>query len=315
MNIKTSVVLCTYNGKEYIVEQLDSLRDQTMKIEEVVICDDRSSDGTVDIVNKYISDNGLENWSIEVNEKNLGYESNFFKALNKSHGEYVFFSDQDDIWRKDKIEIMVKLMEQDKNIKLLCSEFEIFKSSEVIPENTGSYGKDNKNDKSLEKIEMNPYNIFIRSLGCDMGVRRSFIEDIRPYWFEGWAQDEYVWKLALCGDGCYVYHEPLIRHRVPDHNVSMHKIHEINKRIVHLEKLKKGNEKCKEYVEKHSNNPEYIKLLDKNIRSEELRIDMLKNGKIFNTFPLLAYKKYYYSPKSLLMEPYIAIKEHRKVSR
>lgn len=57
--MKISVIVSTYNGAEYILEQLDSVKNQTRKADEVLISDDVSSDNTVEIVNKYIADNGL----------------------------------------------------------------------------------------------------------------------------------------------------------------------------------------------------------------------------------------------------------------
>ena len=315
MDKKISIVLATYNGEEFIKEQLDSIKNQTLPPDEVVICDDVSKDNTVSVVEQYIKDNSLQGWSIERNATNLGFGANFSKALGKATGDYIFFSDQDDIWMTDKLEKMVGIMEEKPEIKVLCSEYEIFCTGDDIPENAGNFGKNNRNDKSLEKIALTPHNFFIGSLGCDMCIRKTFSDEIKPYGFEGWAHDEYVWKLSQCAEGCYMYHEILIRHRVHAHNVTMRKIHEINKRIAFLEDLMKGNEACRRYVLDTSKDPGYLKIIDKNIRSEKLRIDMLKNCHIFNTVPLLFYAKYYHSRKSLLMEPWIALKQRKNLKK
>ncbi len=304
-----SVALATYNGAEFIIEQLESLKNQTMPASQVVICDDCSTDDTVALVKKYILENHLQGWSIEANESNLGFASNFAKALSKCTGDYIFFSDQDDIFMPDKFEKMVGIMEKRPEIKLLCSEINIFQTGDEAPEYAKNYGKNNRNDKSLEKVNLSPYTMFIRSLGCDMCIRGTFADSIMPYWFSGWAHDEFVWKMSQLADGCYLYHEELIKHRVHAHNVSMHKIHDKNKRIEHLELLLLGNEACRRYVQDTTNNAKYLKLIDKNIKSEKLRIDMLKKKHIFNTIPLLFYLKYYHSGKSLLMEPLIALRK------
>ena len=275
MQSTISVVMATYNGKEYIIEQLESIRLQTRPVTEVIICDDCSKDNTVELVQSYIDKYNLSGWSIEVNEKNLGYGSNFYKAISKATGDFIFFADQDDIWMLNKFEIMVGLMEQKPEIKLLCSEYEIFSTGEKVPEYAKNYGKDNLRDKSLKKINLTPHNIFIGSLGCDMCIRKDFFEEIKPYWFDGWAQDEYVWKLAQCAEGCYMYHEPLIKHRVHASNVSMHKIHNIDKRIQFLEDLERGNEACKKYILDTSKNQKHLKIINKNIKSEKLLIHML----------------------------------------
>lgn len=308
--IKTSVVMATYNGAKYIIEQLESIKNQTVPADEVIICDDCSKDNTVEIVEQYIKSNNLKGWHIYINEKNLGYESNFFKALKMADGEYIFFADQDDIWKKSKIEEMVKIMDENEHIKLLCSEFDAFRSSENAV-SVSSQEKKMKKDGTLEKICLNSKNIFIGSLGCVMCLRGSFANLIKPYWCEGWAQDEYVWKLAQCVEGCYVYHKPLISRRLHDNNVTMRKIHSIDKRIVFLKKLMKGNEQTYKFIKEQNCNPKYLKLVKKNIVSEKLRIEMLEEGKILNGVKLLRYHNYYHSRKSLLMEPYIAMTQKK----
>ena len=61
---KISVAMTTYNGSKYIIKQLDSLKNQSRKIDELVICDDCSTDNTVELVNDYIKSNNLEGWNI-----------------------------------------------------------------------------------------------------------------------------------------------------------------------------------------------------------------------------------------------------------
>ncbi len=302
-----SVALASYNGADFIIEQLESLRSQTLPATQVVICDDCSTDDTVNLIRDYISDKKLIGWSVEVNETNLGFASNFAKALSKCSGDYVFFSDQDDIFMPDKFEKMVRVMEENTGISLLCSEYKLFQTGDETPEYAKNYARNNLNNGSLEKVNLSAYTMFIRSLGCVMCVRKKFADSIQKYWFNGWAHDEYVWKMAQMADGCYIYHEELIKHRVHAHNVSMHKNHNRIRRIEHLELLLRGNEACRRYVEDTTNNAKYLNLIDKNITSEKLRIDLLKKKHLFNTIPLLFYSKYYHSRKSLLMEPWIAL--------
>ena len=59
-----SVVMATYNGTKYLDKQLCSIRDQTLRPDEVIICDDGSTDQTVELVEQFIKENRLENWSI-----------------------------------------------------------------------------------------------------------------------------------------------------------------------------------------------------------------------------------------------------------
>ena len=61
---KISVAMTTYNGSKYIIKQLDSLKNQSRKIDELVICDDCSTDNTVELVNDNIKSNNLEGWKM-----------------------------------------------------------------------------------------------------------------------------------------------------------------------------------------------------------------------------------------------------------
>ena len=101
---RVSVVVTTYNGRKYIFEQLDSIRDQSRPADEVLILDDKSSDGTFEAVQEYIRKNHLWEWKIIANQTNIGWKRNFKKGFDLCGGDYVFPCDQDDVWHLDKIE-------------------------------------------------------------------------------------------------------------------------------------------------------------------------------------------------------------------
>lgn len=82
MNI--SIVISSYNGSSHIVEQLDSIRNQTRTPDEVLICDDRSTDSTPEIVDKYIKMHSLGNWRLIVNEENKGWKKTLSTESNKA---------------------------------------------------------------------------------------------------------------------------------------------------------------------------------------------------------------------------------------
>lgn len=89
-----SVILATYNGSEFLKEQLDSIRNQTVTPSEVIICDDSSTDDTADIVKEYIASNQLVNWKFFENSHNIGHYNTFLKLVSLAEEPYVFFSDQ-----------------------------------------------------------------------------------------------------------------------------------------------------------------------------------------------------------------------------
>lgn len=110
----TSVALCTYNGEKYIEAQLRSILNQTLSVGEIVICDDRSVDNTIEIVKKISSETNIP-IHIYINEKNLGCIKNFEKAISLCCGEIVFLSDQDDIWLSNKVDYITKYFEENPN--------------------------------------------------------------------------------------------------------------------------------------------------------------------------------------------------------
>lgn len=73
--MKTSVVMTVYNGSRYLLEMLDSLRNQTRAIDEVLFFDDRSTDSSREIIQTYISEHKLSNWKLIINENNKGYKN------------------------------------------------------------------------------------------------------------------------------------------------------------------------------------------------------------------------------------------------
>lgn len=310
--MKTSVVMATYNGTEFLKEQLDSLRDQTMKLDEVIICDDRSSDDTVKFLTKYIRDNGLEEtWTVIVNEENLGYANNFHKAMQLAKGEYIFFSDQDDIWFANKIEEMVRVMEGNPQIQLLCTDYEPFTCADNAPQVPKYILDKMTGDGSLEKIELNSKNIYIASLGCDMCIRKTFRDRIEPFWIRGWAHDDYVWKTAQCVDGCYEYHKPLIKRRLHGSNVSMRKMHQRDVRVKFLKELAEANAALAEFAKSVNLDKKKVRFIERTVKASLLRAELVEACKLINCIKLLGYTDCYHSKKSILMEPYIAIKNRK----
>lgn len=308
--MKLSVAMATYNGADYIEEQLESVLRQTRAMDEVIICDDCSKDNTVAIVEAFIYKHHLQSiWRVEVNEKNLGFGSNFFQAIMKTTGDIIFFCDQDDIWTLDRVQAMTEIMEENPVILMLGSEYEPFESSDDAFKASSKDLAKFKNDHSLEHLRLQAKSIFIGYLGCCMCIRRSFFKLIQPYWFEGWAHDEFVWKLALVLDGAYVYHGITVRRRLHSANTSMGKMRNLIKRVRFLEDLLRSHEATLRLAKDNTSGKEIIRLIEKNIESVKLRIELLKKKKYLNTFRLVfRYFRYYHSQKSIPVELYMAIK-------
>lgn len=119
--MKISVALCTYNGELYIKEQLKSIAEQTRVPDEIILCDDKSTDSTIAIVAEIFAKTGLP-ISIHINDVNLGLEKNFSQAMMQTTGDVTFFCDQDDVWVPKRMERMIAPFEQDSKVTLVYSD-------------------------------------------------------------------------------------------------------------------------------------------------------------------------------------------------
>ena len=119
-----SVCMGIYNGEKYIEEQLDSILRQTRRADEVILCDDCSTDRTVEIVRLFIERNGLqESWRLYCNGENRGYPGNFYYVMGLCAGDVVFLADQDDVWAETKLERMCAVLEEHPEAEVLACKF------------------------------------------------------------------------------------------------------------------------------------------------------------------------------------------------
>ena len=116
---ETAVVISTYNGEKYIAEQLDSILGQSYQDMDIFIYDDGSSDDTLQILQQY--EDKYESIHIVESGKRLGYPQCFIELLRQVEGyRFYAFSDQDDVWNEDKLEIAVSVLRKvKKNVPLL----------------------------------------------------------------------------------------------------------------------------------------------------------------------------------------------------
>lgn len=105
-----SVALCTYNGEKFLLEQLESIFMQELPVDEIVLCDDGSKDGTLKIVSQFQQKYPGIIKAFE-NKINLGVVKNFEKAINLCSGEIIFLCDQDDIWFPEKTKEIASFFE------------------------------------------------------------------------------------------------------------------------------------------------------------------------------------------------------------
>ena len=216
----TAIAIALYNGEKYILEQLDSLRNQTQVVDQVIMCDDGSTDRTREIVANYIKENKLEGrWSLICNEKNLGFAQNFYKALSLCDQELIFLADQDDLWDLDKIKKMSNVMETNDGINLLSCEYGVVDANGKAIHSFMERGK--KTDGGLNAIEVLDILRAWSRPGMTMCVRRVFFEQIFP--FVGKIAIPHDFALALCAadqNSFFSYNYIGAYHRRHDNNAA-----------------------------------------------------------------------------------------------
>jgi len=110
-----SVCIATYNGEKYIEEQVKSILPQLAEEDELIISDDGSTDRTIKILENF-ADRRIKifHHNRNLNNKHSFYPStkNFENALSKSKGDYIFLSDQDDVWMPDKVQITLPFLKE-----------------------------------------------------------------------------------------------------------------------------------------------------------------------------------------------------------
>jgi len=200
-NKLVSIAMTTYNGEKYIIEQLESILDQTYNNLEIIICDDISNDETVDIIKKYQKKD--LRIKLYVNEKNLGFKKNFEKAILLCSGDFIALADQDDVWKKTKIE---KLVENIEHYDLIHS------AASLIDENSNMISekwlKQDDFKYSFEKL------VFGNTItGCTVLFKESLSKDFFPIPSGEKYHDWWLALLASKANGIKYIDEPLIYYR------------------------------------------------------------------------------------------------------
>ncbi|WP_373034184.1 glycosyltransferase family 2 protein [Sulfurovum sp.] len=167
--MKISIAMATYNGAAYLQDQLDSYLSQKRLPDELVVCDDGSTDETVVILEAFQK---VAPFQVQIikNENNLGYTKNFEKALSLCTGDVVFFSDQDDVWLPGKISTIEKVFNDNPDISLVIHD------AELVNENLEPTGL-----TKLGQIRSGGYSDNSFATGTLSAIRRDILNIILPF--------------------------------------------------------------------------------------------------------------------------------------
>ena len=198
MNHKTTaIIMCTYNGEQYLEEQLNSILCQD-GFDYLYISDDCSSDSTPDILNHYSEkDTRVQ---VTFNKRNLGVKENFNYLLNKTREDYIFLADQDDIWAVNKIHTLlasIKKIESEngKNTPTL-----VFSDLEVVDYNLKQISNSFYNYEKISPLNISVKRCMVENVapGCCMVINRALLLKSLPIQSKSIMHD--WWLFLVC---CY----------------------------------------------------------------------------------------------------------------
>ncbi len=174
-----SIALCTYNGAKYLAQQLDTLVNQTYEPVEIVVVDDCSTDETFAILSDYAAK--YPQFNIHKNESNLGFTTNFERAVTLCSGEMIALCDQDDLWHPQKIELQVEALKDN---------MFVYHDSEFVHEDGSSMNKKMSDIVNLYRGDQPEVFLFFNCVsGHSVLMKRELLNDALPLkkgYFHDW---------------------------------------------------------------------------------------------------------------------------------
>jgi len=252
-----SIAVCTYNGAKYLKEQLDSLVNQTYINLEIIICDDCSSDDTVQIIRQFAIQ--YSNVKYEVNATNLGYIKNFENVLRLCKGDFVTLCDQDDIWIEDKIKLMLGAFDEETVL--------LYHNSNYMNENGDKIGLTLAQTSGYISGS-NPYQLAFHNCvaGHAMMFKKELIEEILPF-PQLMPHDHWIAFVALNLGNVQYLSKALVNYRQHTHSITdiLNQRKESDKKLEVLRKLRTRSKINKDRIQNLKAMQAYPKNMTSNI--------------------------------------------------
>lgn len=210
-----SVAMATYNGENYIREQLESIERQNKKPDEIVIVDDCSSDKTVDIIDEYAKNSSIS-VLLRINEVNCGYIKAFMEAVRNCSGDIIILCDQDDIWMADKTEDIIRIFTSHPDALSVHFDIDVVDNQlNTIMEGINGYERE-------EKYNCSKFCKKLNYSGMSTAFRNSIKEDFLS--MNGNIMPTHDWiihAIAVVNDGLYVSNKINALRRMHGNNAAL----------------------------------------------------------------------------------------------
>jgi len=208
--------MCTYNGAQYLQRQFESFSSQTFPVFELVVCDDGSTDNTVNLLAGFAEKANFP-VRIFVNERNLGSTRNFEKVIGLCEGDLIALSDQDDEWYPDKLAEFHRLFEAFPNA------LAAFGNADLFDEHSALTGRDLWSRVHFSPVDKSPYldtgilSVFLRlnhvATGATMVFRTRLRDEFTPI-PNSWMHDGWIAWIAALQGGLAVLPKSKMRYRI-----------------------------------------------------------------------------------------------------
>lgn len=208
MNV--SVAMATYNGERYLKPQIDSILSQLGSEDELIISDDHSSDGTLSIIEEYMEADPRV--KLFMNQES-GVTSNFENAIKRTKNDIIFLSDQDDVWKPEKVEIVKSYYEKNPHIQMIMSDITVV-DNDLNTTIESFYQYIGSRPGVIKNVIKNTY------IGCAMSFRKELIAKILPIPRNVPMHDMWIGLVADMNKTAMMIPEKLIYYRRHEANVS-----------------------------------------------------------------------------------------------
>lgn len=291
MEKKVSIVMATYNPNErYFIEQLKSIEDQTYRNIELLIYDDCSSIEKFKVIQNLTAEILKSTpYQIYRNKINMGSNKTFEELTRIADGEYIAFSDQDDQFDNEKIQVLVDLIEEENSVLAYSDSRVIDEESNVISNSFKEFSK-----RLIHVYGENIGPSFVRRnsvTGCTMIIRNDVAKKALPFpVYNIYVHDHWLTLIAASMGKISYSQRPLISYRIHGNNqIGSSLLIGIDDKESYIKNKLKVEEKKYFYLieNNHLFNNEVLEEAKAYLRDMESRINFFKRTNLFNLIKLI----------------------------
>lgn len=240
---RVNIIMATYQGEKYIRQQLDSILESTYPDFVLSIYDDGSKDHTIEIIESYQKENP-DKIQLYKNAKNMGHFRNFLQGVVDNPYDYVMFCDQDDVWKKDKIEVTYQCMKKAEAQQEGTCPIAVFTDATVVDETLrvthDSFHQSGGLDTS--KLDFPHMLMENKMMGCTMMLNRALIKKVTALPEQARFHDWWIALIAAAYGEIVYLPKATMLYRQHGHNVVGNTSfwHYVSNRIKNLKAQKKA---------------------------------------------------------------------------